>query len=97
MNAAGHPTVARIHSFGAGGDGAAAYFDTADVIVSSPVDGIHWEASVHAKLGRAVAELEGRLSAEQTRSRTFEAAVQAAEAATARLTQALTCGFEVCR
>ena len=29
MEAAGHPAVARIHSFGAGGDGAAAYFDTA--------------------------------------------------------------------
>ena len=42
-----------------------------------------------ARLGRAVAELEGRLSAEQTRSRTFEAAVQAAEAASARLTQAM--------
>jgi hypothetical protein len=32
-----------------------AYFDTADVIVSSPVDGIHWDASAHATLGRAVA------------------------------------------
>jgi len=30
MEAAGHPVVARIHSFGADGDGAAAYFDTAD-------------------------------------------------------------------
>jgi hypothetical protein len=30
--AAGHPAVARIHSFGAAGDGAAAYFDTADVL-----------------------------------------------------------------
>jgi hypothetical protein len=30
MEAAGHPAVARIHSFGADGDGAAAYFDTAD-------------------------------------------------------------------
>ena len=30
MEAAGHPTVARIHSFGAQGDGAAAYFDTVD-------------------------------------------------------------------
>jgi methylmalonyl-CoA/ethylmalonyl-CoA epimerase len=28
MEAAGHPAVARIHSFGADGDGAAAYFDT---------------------------------------------------------------------
>ena len=42
-----------------------------------------------ARLGRAVAELEGRLSAEQTRSRTFEAAAQAAEAAAARLSQAM--------
>jgi hypothetical protein len=32
MEAAGHPVVARIHSFGAGGDGAAAYFDTADAL-----------------------------------------------------------------
>ncbi|HJQ73457.1 MAG TPA: VOC family protein [Gaiellaceae bacterium] len=30
MEAAGHPAVARIHCFGADGDGAAAYFDTAD-------------------------------------------------------------------
>jgi hypothetical protein len=30
MEAAGHPAVARIHSFGAEGDGAAAYFDTVD-------------------------------------------------------------------
>lgn len=29
MEAAGHSTVARIHSFAADGDGAAAYFDTA--------------------------------------------------------------------
>ena len=28
MEAAGHPAVARIHAFGAAGDGAAAYFDT---------------------------------------------------------------------
>jgi catechol 2,3-dioxygenase-like lactoylglutathione lyase family enzyme len=28
MEAAGHPVIARIHGFGAGGDGAAAYFDT---------------------------------------------------------------------
>jgi chromosome segregation ATPase len=42
-----------------------------------------------ARLGRAVAELEGRLSAEQTRSRTFEAAAQAAEAAASRLSQAM--------
>ena len=32
MEAAGHPAVTRIHSFGAGGDGAAAYFDTADAL-----------------------------------------------------------------
>jgi methylmalonyl-CoA/ethylmalonyl-CoA epimerase len=30
MEAAGHPAVARIHSFGADGDGRAAYFDTTD-------------------------------------------------------------------
>ena len=29
MEAGGHPAIARIHSFGADGDGAAAYFDTA--------------------------------------------------------------------
>ena len=29
MKAAGHPAIARIHSFGAAGDGAAAYYDTA--------------------------------------------------------------------
>jgi hypothetical protein len=29
MEAAGHPAIARIHSFGADGDGSAAYFDTA--------------------------------------------------------------------
>jgi hypothetical protein len=32
MEAAGHPAVARIHSFGAAGDGAAAYFDTVDAL-----------------------------------------------------------------
>src|SRR5262249_13774057 len=32
MEAAGHPAIARIHSFGAAGDGAAAYFDTAEVL-----------------------------------------------------------------
>jgi catechol 2,3-dioxygenase-like lactoylglutathione lyase family enzyme len=32
MEAAGYPAVARIHSFGADGDGAAAYFDTADAL-----------------------------------------------------------------
>jgi hypothetical protein len=29
MEAVGHPAIARIHSFGAAGDGAAAYYDTA--------------------------------------------------------------------
>jgi hypothetical protein len=32
MEAAGHPAIARIHAFGADGDGAAAYFDTADAL-----------------------------------------------------------------
>ena len=32
MKAAGHPAIARIHSFGAAGDGAAAYYDTADAL-----------------------------------------------------------------
>ena len=32
MEAAGHPVVARIHSFGVAGDGAAAYYDTADAL-----------------------------------------------------------------
>ena len=32
MEAAGHPAIARIHSFGAAGDGAAAYYDTADTL-----------------------------------------------------------------
>jgi hypothetical protein len=32
MEAAGHPPIARIHSFGAAGDGAAAYYDTADTL-----------------------------------------------------------------
>ena len=32
MEAAGHPAVARIHSFGAAGDGVAAYYDTADAL-----------------------------------------------------------------
>jgi hypothetical protein len=35
MEAAGHPPIARIHSFGAAGDGAAAYYDTADALASS--------------------------------------------------------------
>jgi len=32
-----------------------AFLDTAEVIASSPHDGIHWEASEHAKLGQALA------------------------------------------
>jgi methylmalonyl-CoA/ethylmalonyl-CoA epimerase len=32
MEAAGHPAIARIHSFGAASDGAAAYYDTADAL-----------------------------------------------------------------
>ena len=32
MEAAGHPVVARIHSFGRAGDGAAAYYDTAPAL-----------------------------------------------------------------
>jgi catechol 2,3-dioxygenase-like lactoylglutathione lyase family enzyme len=32
MEAAGHPVIARIHSFGAAGDGAAAYYDTAEML-----------------------------------------------------------------
>jgi methylmalonyl-CoA/ethylmalonyl-CoA epimerase len=32
MEAAGHPAVARIHSFGAAGDGAAAYYDTEEAL-----------------------------------------------------------------
>ncbi len=32
MEAAGHPPIARIHSFGADGDGAAAYYDTAEAL-----------------------------------------------------------------
>ena len=32
MEAAGHPAIARIHSFGAAGDGAAVYYDTAEAL-----------------------------------------------------------------
>lgn len=32
MEAAGHPVIARIHSFGAAGDGAAAYYDTTELL-----------------------------------------------------------------
>ncbi len=31
------------------------FFDTAPIVVSSDLDGIHWEASEHRKLGRAIA------------------------------------------
>ncbi len=33
------------------------FFDTSEVIVSSDIDGIHFEASEHQKLGKAVADL----------------------------------------
>lgn len=33
------------------------FFDTSQVIVSNDIDGIHFEASEHQKLGKAVAEL----------------------------------------
>jgi hypothetical protein len=32
MEALGHPAIARIHSFGAAGDGVAAYYDTVDAL-----------------------------------------------------------------
>jgi lysophospholipase L1-like esterase len=32
------------------------FLDAGEVIVSSAIDGIHWEASQHARLGQAVAE-----------------------------------------
>jgi hypothetical protein len=32
MESAGHPAIARIHSFDADGDGAAAYYDTVEVL-----------------------------------------------------------------
>lgn len=38
-----------------------AFFDTGTVIVSSELDGIHFEAGEHAKLGRAVAGEVGKL------------------------------------
>jgi len=31
------------------------FLDAGEVIVSSPIDGIHWEASQHARLGQAMA------------------------------------------
>ncbi len=33
-----------------------AFLDAGEVIVSSPIDGIHWESGQHARLGLAVAE-----------------------------------------
>lgn len=38
-----------------------AFLDAATVIVSSPIDGIHFEASEHARLGKAVAEQVKRI------------------------------------
>jgi lysophospholipase L1-like esterase len=38
-----------------------AFLDTAEIIVSSPLDGIHFEAAEHHKLGRAVADAVRRL------------------------------------
>ena len=32
------------------------FFDTSEVIISSDIDGIHFEASEHQKLGEAVAD-----------------------------------------
>jgi lysophospholipase L1-like esterase len=32
------------------------FLDAGEVIVSSPIDGIHWEVGEHARLGQAVAE-----------------------------------------
>jgi lysophospholipase L1-like esterase len=39
------------------------FFDTSDVIVSSDIDGIHFEASEHQKLGEAVADQVKRILA----------------------------------
>lgn len=40
----------------------AGFLDAGDVIVSSPIDGVHFDATEHAKLGRAVADaLRARL------------------------------------
>ena len=33
------------------------FFESGNVIASSPIDGIHWEKSEHAKLGKALAEV----------------------------------------
>jgi lysophospholipase L1-like esterase len=38
-----------------------AFLDAGDVIVSSDLDGVHFEASEHQKLGRAVAEVVRRM------------------------------------
>ena len=32
------------------------FLDAGEVIVSSPIDGIHWESDQHTRLGLAVAE-----------------------------------------
>jgi len=32
------------------------FFNAGDVVVSSPIDGIHWEKAEHAKLGKALAK-----------------------------------------
>jgi len=48
------------HYAGVAATGGCAFFDTAEVIVSSPLDGIHWERDGHRTLGTAVA---GKISA----------------------------------
>ena len=47
------------------------------------------QAGEIGRLGRSVADLEGRLSAEQTRARALETSLQAAQAEANRLTQAM--------
>ncbi len=37
------------------------FFDTSEVIISSDIDGIHFEAGEHQKLGKAVAELARKI------------------------------------
>jgi lysophospholipase L1-like esterase len=44
-----------------------AFFDTSRVIRSSPLDGIHFEAAEHAKLGKSLADPLHKLDAENTR------------------------------
>lgn len=39
----------------------AAFFDTAPVVSSSDIDGIHWEKGAHAALGTALAGVVGKL------------------------------------